>query len=86
MDDDEYTALQWSLLLTPTQGNLIQGSGGLRKMRWRGKSKGKRGGFRIIYYYRSKEDEIWLVTLYAKNEESNIPKQTLRKLREELEK
>jgi hypothetical protein len=48
--DDEYRSLQLALLLRPESGRLIPGGGGLRKMRWSLKGKGKRGGCRIIYY------------------------------------
>jgi hypothetical protein len=48
--DDDYRALQMALMLRPKQGSLIQGSGGLRKIRWRSSEQGKRGGVRAIYY------------------------------------
>ena len=85
LDDTEYGALQWSLTLHPEAGDVIPGSGGVRKLRWRAKGKGKRGGLRIIYYWRNAAGEIWLLTLYAKNEAENIPASVLCKLREELE-
>lgn len=50
MDDDSYAAVQEALVRKPDKGNLIQGSGGLRKIRWKIEGKGKRGGVRIIYY------------------------------------
>ena len=83
--DDEYAALQWALALRPEAGAVIPGSGGIRKLRWAGKGHGKRGGLRVIYYWRDRKGEIWLLTLYAKNEAENIPLHVLRELRKEIE-
>ncbi len=55
LDDDEYRALQLTLLLRPEQGPLIPGSGGLRKIRWGKEGRGKRGGLRVIYYWDKRE-------------------------------
>jgi hypothetical protein len=49
LTDEEYAALQTTLVLNPASGLLIIGSGGLRKIRWRARGRGKRGGTRIIY-------------------------------------
>ena len=84
LNDDEYSAFQWDLSLHPEKGDMIPGSGGLRKIRWAGKGRGKRGGVRIIYYYRNKEGQIWLLTIYAKNEDENIPVSILKRIKEEL--
>ena len=51
LSDDEYRRMQIPLLLRPDIGDLIQGSGGLRKLRWRIAGQGKRGGLRVIYYW-----------------------------------
>ena len=85
LTDDEYAALQWALALRPEAGAVIPGSGGIRKLRWAGKGHGKRGGLRVIYYWRDSKGEIWLLTLYAKNEAENIPLHVLRELRKEIE-
>ena len=84
LDDDEYAALQWALALRPEAGPVIPGSGGIRKLRWAAKGRGKRGGLRVIYYWRNREGEIVLLTLYAKNEAENIPLNVLRELRKEI--
>lgn len=84
MDDDEYAALQWYLVQNPEKGDMIPRSGGLRKIRWQHKEKGKSGGVRIIYYYKNNKGEIWLLTIYAKNEVANIHSSILKELRKEL--
>ncbi|MCK9265153.1 MAG: type II toxin-antitoxin system RelE/ParE family toxin [Deltaproteobacteria bacterium] len=73
------------MALRPKTGNVIPGSGGLRKLRWTAQGRGKRGGTRIIYYYQQKNEEIWLITIYAKNEAENIPAQTLKLIKEALD-
>ena len=51
---------------------MIRGSGGVRKLRWGLAGRGKRGGVRIIYYLRLKQGQVWMLTLYAKNEADSI--------------
>ena len=85
MDDLEYSALQIELTLRPETGPIIPGSGGVGKLRWSGKGKGKRGGLRIIYYWKHSKDEIWLLTIYAKSETENISLDILREIRKEIE-
>jgi len=86
MDDTEFSAFQWYLVQNPESGDIIPGSGGLRKVRWKGKGRGKRGGTRVIYYYKSKKGEIWLLTIYSKNEVENLTKDEIKLLKKELEK
>lgn len=57
----------------------------MRKLRWTAAGRGKRGGLRIIYYLRSKQGEIWLLTLYAKNEAESISGSILKKIMEEID-
>ena len=56
------------MLDTPKSGDVIHGTGGIRKLRWQAKGKGKRSGVRIIYYYLDNKKRFYLLTLYAKNE------------------
>jgi len=72
MDDREYSDFQSYLMQDPTAGDLIPGTGGLRKIRWGAKNKGKRGGMRIIYYWQTAKAHIYLLTLYAKNETQDL--------------
>ena len=83
--DDEYGALQEALIANPQAGDIIRGSGGVRKLRWNVAGRGKRGGIRVIYYLRSKHGEIWMLTVYAKNVVDSIPPSLLRKIREEID-
>ena len=84
LTDQEYRALQWELALRPEFGDIIPQSGGIRKIRWGVEGRGKRGGVRVIYYYQSLDEQIWLLTVYAKNEAENISGHLLRKIKEEL--
>jgi hypothetical protein len=84
LNENEYAALQWTLVARPIAGDVIPGSGGLRKIRWTARDRDKRGGTRIIYYYLQKNKEIWLIAIYAKNEVENIPVKTLKLIKEAL--
>lgn len=86
LSDDEYLGLQTLLLQFPDTGNIIRGTGGVRKLRWQLPGKGKRGGLRVIYYWQVSEDEIWLLTVYGKSERESIPAHILRKIAEEIQK
>ncbi len=85
LTDDEYAELQRSLIAQPESGHVIPGSGGVRKLRWKIAGRGKRGGLRVICYLRSREGQIWMLTLYAKNVAENIPATVLKKIREEID-
>lgn len=85
LSDDEYAALQVALAMRPDAGDLIRGSGGIRKLRWGSRGRGKRGGLRVIYYHRVSAEEVWLLTLYAKNEAADIPPDVLKQLRREID-
>jgi len=85
LSDEEVNALQLELLKNPEAGDVIKGSGGIRKIRCGGKGKGKRGGYRVIYYYLAKAGQIWLLAIYAKNEIENLTAKELKTIAEELE-
>jgi mRNA-degrading endonuclease RelE of RelBE toxin-antitoxin system len=70
VDDEAYRALQIALLLRPEQGAVIRGSGGLRKVRWGTQGGGKRGGFRVIYYWHKASSTVYM--LYRKNEQGDL--------------
>ena len=85
LSEDEYSGLQSYLLQYPEAGKVVPGSGGVRKVRWGMAGKGKSGGVRVIYYFKRPDDEIWLLTIYSKNEVENIPAHVLRQIAKEIE-
>jgi mRNA-degrading endonuclease RelE of RelBE toxin-antitoxin system len=85
LSEDEYLGLQVFLLQYPESGRLVPGSGGLRKVRWAMSGRGKNGGVRVIYYFKKRDDEIWLLTIYSKSEVATIPSRFLRQIAKEIE-
>jgi hypothetical protein len=85
LTDDQYAELQAALAKAPERGATVPGSGGVRKLRCVQPGRGKRGGIRVIYYAKTHQGVIWMLTIYAKNEEQNIPAHVLRKIKEELD-
>jgi len=85
LSDEEYRLLQLHLLNKPDAGKVIQGSGGLRKLRWSAKSHGKSGGIRIIYYRFLAHDTILLLFAYTKNERDDLTPEQLRQLKRIIE-
>jgi hypothetical protein len=72
-------------ILRPESSDIVAGSGGVRKLRWASQGKGKRGGLRIIYYLRSKQEQIWLLTLYSKNVKETIPSYILKQIKKTID-
>jgi len=60
------------LARNPLAGDLVQGAGGVRKLRWALEGRGKRGGARVIYYYHSQSMPLFALTAYAKNEQAGM--------------
>ena len=88
LDDDEYSEFQAMLVANPEAGRVISGAGGLRKIRWKdpGRQKGKRGGIRIIYYYRIHVGQVLLLTAYDKDHQSDLSASQKRLFREIIRK
>ncbi len=88
LPEEDYRTLQVALLLRPEQGAVIKGAGGLRKVRWAPKGVGKRGGVRVIYYWRPDEQVFYMLFAYAKTTQEDLTPDQLRVLarlvREEL--
>jgi mRNA-degrading endonuclease RelE of RelBE toxin-antitoxin system len=84
MDDDEYGRLQAFLGNHPEQGQIICGSGGIRKLRWAGSGRGKRGGLRVIYYWWVAKDRISMLTVYPKSEQDDLTAEQLKQLKNQL--
>lgn len=82
LSDDAYKDLQQELAKRPEIGSIIPGSGGLRKLRWRGQGRGKRGGVRVIYYWATQEDQILMLFIYPKNVRDDLSSSQLKSLRD----
>jgi mRNA-degrading endonuclease RelE of RelBE toxin-antitoxin system len=85
LTDGEYAALQQALSKNPELGDVIPSSGGVRKVRWGTRGRGKRGGVRVVYFVRKEPGVIWMLTIYAKNVAESIPVNLLRRIRKEIE-
>ena len=89
LSEESYRLLQLALTLRPDAGDVIPGSGGLRKLRWFAEGRGKRGGLRVIYHWRRTADACLMLYIYAKSQAKDLTAQQIRELRrlvaEELE-
>ncbi|MEK7736725.1 MAG: transcriptional regulator [Pseudomonadota bacterium] len=83
--DDEYAALQEYLCEHPDAGDMIRGSGGVRKLRWNRPGSGKSGGVRVCYFVRGKAGKILMLVIYAKSAKDSIPGHVLKAIKEEME-
>ena len=74
LDDEDFRALQNELMQNPETGDVIEGAGGLRKIRFADtkRGKGKRGGLRVIYYWWEAGHQFWLFTVYNKDEKDDL--------------
>ena len=74
VDDEGLRGLQSWLLENPDAGDIIERTGGFRKLRWHDvrRRKGKRGGLRVIYYLFDGDDQLWLMTIYGKDEKDDL--------------
>ena len=72
LSDEEFRLFQAELMSDPKQGDVIQGTGGLRKLRVANKGEGKRGGSRVIYYFFDQKRRFYLLTIYGKSEMSDL--------------
>lgn len=81
MGDAEREALIDHLASHPLAGDLIPGSGGVRKLRWRLEGRGKRGGARVIYYFHSADIPLFALDVYAKNERADLTQSEILRLR-----
>jgi len=87
LNDDGYKELQAKLGADPELGDLMPGTGGFRKVRWADarRGKGRRGGLRIIYYHFKSDSQIWLMTLYDKDEASDLTAREKKVLKASIE-
>ena len=80
LDDEQYRQLQIALMLRPEQGPVIQGSGGLRKIRWARAGGGKRGGLRVIYYWAPGDQAFYMLFAYTKAAQGDLTAAQTRQL------
>ncbi|OHD69515.1 MAG: addiction module toxin RelE [Spirochaetes bacterium RBG_16_49_21] len=74
LGDNELRDLQQYLCLHHGQGDIMPGTGGLRKLRWAIQGKGKSGGLRVAYIDFIIYEKIYLITAYKKGEKDNLTK------------
>jgi hypothetical protein len=72
--EEDRRAIVDHLAAQPKAGDLIEGTGGVRKLRWARGGRGKSGGVRVIYYFHSEMMPLYLLTMFAKNERANLNK------------
>ena len=82
---EDYARLQEALMRDPEAGPVIPGAGGVRKLRWAAPGRGKRGGYRVIYFVRRAHGVIWMLTMYPTNVAESIPSHVLRQIAREVE-
>lgn len=75
MSDEERTVLVGYLAYNPTVGDLIPGTGGVRKLRWGLEGRGKRGGARVVYFHHNADMPLFALTAYAKKERADLSQQ-----------
>ena len=77
LNDVEFRRLQPALMSDPERGDVMPGTGGFRKLRWGDarRSKGKRGGLRVIYYVLAADEQVWFFTIYDKGESKGLTAQ-----------
>ncbi|MDS4031773.1 MAG: type II toxin-antitoxin system RelE/ParE family toxin [Candidatus Contendobacter sp.] len=85
MSDDVYRELQDALIQQPDKGDLIPGSGGLRKVRWKLQGQGRRGGVRVIYHWVVADEQLRMLYAYAKSQQENLTPDQLAILRKIVE-
>lgn len=87
LDDETYSELQQTLAANPETGEVMPGTGGFRKIRWADPrhGKGKRGGLRVIYYYLTEDRQIWMFTIYDKDEASDLTAKQKRALKQAIQ-
>lgn len=81
LDEEQYRALRLALALRPEQGDVIRGSGGLRKLRWGLAARGKRGGARVIYHWDKPTQTFYMLYAYTKQEQGDLTPQQVNVLR-----
>merc|ERR1712000_84625 len=82
LSDTEYVALQETLISRPDMGPVMKNSGGIRKVRWKTSETGKSSGIRVIYYWITNEDKLFMLYAFAKSEQTTLSGKQLQALRD----
>ena len=82
LTDDEYRGLQNELMEDPESGDIIEGGGGIRKLRYAAQGRGKSGGVRVIYYWVKDNHQIYMLVVYPKSKKDNLTNKETAVLRE----
>lgn len=85
ISDTQYHLLQLQLSMRPESGEMIKGSGGIRKLRWFGSGRRKRGGIRVIYYYFTDGEQVYMLYAYPKNKKDDLTPDQLKQLKQIVE-
>jgi mRNA-degrading endonuclease RelE of RelBE toxin-antitoxin system len=85
LDDSEYEQLQNDLVINPKAGSVISQTGGIRKIRYSVKGRGKRGSIRVIYYYVSDDQVFYMLLAYPKNKKDDLTIQEKKALKAYIE-
>jgi hypothetical protein len=85
LSDEQYRELQLRLAARPASGDVIPGTGGLRKVRWVGRGRGKRGGCRVIYFWHVASNRLLMLFAFAKTDRADLTAAQKRELRRIVE-
>ncbi len=85
LDEEQYRLLQAALVASPDLGKVVPGGGGIRKLRWAGSGRGKRGGARVMYQWSQTHERLLMLFIFLKNERSDLSARQLRQLRRVVE-
>ena len=85
LTEDERDAFAAFIAANPTAESVVRGSGGVRKVRWAQKGRGKSGGARVIYFNRLAKGEVWLLTIYANGDKTTISAHELKLIKEAID-
>lgn len=81
ISDEEYRHLEATIVQYPEKGDIIPGSGGIRKLRWKRQGLGRRGGLRIIYYWITEDYQILMLYAYPKSQQEDLTKDQVKELK-----
>jgi len=84
--EKEHDAFTAFIAESPSAGDVVRGSGGVRKVRWARSGSGKSGGIRVIYFNKLANGEIWLLLIYAKSKMDSVDGKILKEMKDEIEK